>query len=214
MLSPPQTWPECSKGWTWSECREKHSLLQSGPIIFISFCRYGKTPDRAKFSPQQRNKISRFTSQSHTWWCYTASLIDYKIIQRVALFLHLQCSFAASSFKTDYTSGSWSLCLKPEQLKNDLSLRPTSFRGIKQQMTPSTGFTELFVQALSSGAFQWRASSLTLSSPCKEGFGFCCFFVGFFSFHQHFHWLTQEQSQIPACLLRQATPQQKQHLSR
>ena len=35
-------------------------------------------------------------------------------------------------------------------------------------MTPSTGFTELFAQAPSSGALQWRASGLTLSSPCKE----------------------------------------------
>lgn len=182
ISSSPQIWPECSKGWTWSECRVKCSLLQSVPIIFISFCCYSKTPDCAIFSPQQCNKISRFTSQSHTWWCYTALLIDYKIVQRAALFLHLQCSFAASSFETSCTSRSWSLCLKPEELKNDLSLRPTSFIGIKQQMTPSTGFTELFVQAPSSGAFQWRASSLTLSSPCKEGFGFCCFVLFFFHF--------------------------------
>lgn len=42
-------------------------------------------------------------------------------------------------------------------------------------MTPSRGFTELFVWASSNGALQWRASSLTLSSPCKEDFFFQLF---------------------------------------
>lgn len=88
----PQIWPGCSKGWTQRERRVKCPLLQSVPIIFILFHHYGKTPDRAEFSPQQCNKISRFSSQSHTWWCYTALLIDYKIIQQAALFLHLLCS--------------------------------------------------------------------------------------------------------------------------
>lgn len=77
---------------------------------------------------------------------------------------------AASSPQTSCTSRSWWLCQKPNQPKNDLFFWPTCFRGIKQQMTPSRGFTELFVWALSNGALQWRASSLTLSSPCKDFF--------------------------------------------
>lgn len=39
-------------------------------------------------------------------------------------------------------------------------------------MTPSRGFTGLFVSAPSNGALQWRVSSLTPSSPCKEDFSF------------------------------------------
>lgn len=68
-------------------------------IILISSYHCSKTPDRAEFSPQQRNEISRFSSPSHTWWCYTALLIDYKIIQQAALFMHLLSSLLPPHLK-------------------------------------------------------------------------------------------------------------------
>lgn len=68
-------------------------------IILISSYHCSKTPDRAEFSPQQRNEISRFSSPSHTGWCYTALLIDYKIIQQAALFMHLLSSLLPPHLK-------------------------------------------------------------------------------------------------------------------
>lgn len=135
-----QFWTECSKGWTWSKCRVKCAPVVSA---FMLIPCYHTSSDHAEFSPQQCSGVPRFSLQSGTWRCYKASLIDYKTVQHAALFLRCLQSWQLPLSKPSCAPRVQSLPLKPNQLKDDLSLWPTSFIGIKQQMTPSSGFAAL-----------------------------------------------------------------------